>query len=304
MTRRELIERMADRLQVPEHSAQVFLHAFFDVSKSMLRSGETVALGALGTWTPEHDPDGVFRSVIYAPSHAASPVPVGEDIVSGPASSIDSRHFIPAEALAIAHPSGRSPVDVADIVIEVQRGFAEEAPMEETPVEEAPADAAPEEESVEDEYPGEEEYIEEAVPGDTDAGDMLTDEGDFLEEDFDEVEAEGMEAESMEGHGIEDDEVEDDAVFHRNRDQLYHPPEERSNRALLFVALGLTLVVLIIILSLLFGSDEKASFGDRRHDPNSATIPSAGTWNETAEPESSRYELTANTVKLTIQRSI
>jgi hypothetical protein len=54
-----------------------------------------------------------------------------------------------------------------------------------------------------------------------------------------------------------DEEEEDNEVFYRNRDQLYHPPQERNTRPLLIVALVLTAVMIVIVLSMIFGEDER-----------------------------------------------
>lgn len=287
MTRRELIEQLAARLQVPDHSAQVFLHAFFDVSKSMLRSGETVMLGSLGTWVPEHDEDGTMLSVQYTPSSQHAHAATGEEIVSGPASSIDARHFIPAAALALARSADRPAVDVEDIVAEVQREFGEEREGTERSGEEREGAGRNDCDAVDEEYPSEDEYsVEDEYP----VEEEYPVEDEFLVEDDEQVE--------------DDEAVEDDAVFHRNRDQLYHPPDERSNRTLLFVALGLTVVVLIIILSLLFGSDEKATFGARLTAPDNTAAPSVKTAGAIPDESAAINNEAQNTVRLTIQRSI
>ncbi|MDX9758290.1 MAG: hypothetical protein RBU27_03935, partial [Bacteroidota bacterium] len=54
----------------------------------------------------------------------------------------------------------------------------------------------------------------------------------------------------------EGDPLSDDAVFHRNRDQLYHPPAESGRRSLLVTAAILTFCVVLIILYMLLDTTE------------------------------------------------
>lgn len=124
MKREDLIRELSRQLDTPEHSCSVFLHAFFDVVKSMLRNGETVHLPHLGIWTPSMEPvSGKLTSVSFTSSSQTS---TGEDhAVHGPASSIDSLHFIPADALE-TNGSETAPIDVSIIVGEVNRLFQSE----------------------------------------------------------------------------------------------------------------------------------------------------------------------------------
>ena len=52
------------------------------------------------------------------------------------------------------------------------------------------------------------------------------------------------------------DPLSDEAVFHRNRDQLFHPPEEPSKRPLILTAVILTICILIIIVYMLLDRTE------------------------------------------------
>ncbi len=128
MTREQLIQALADRVDVPAHSAQVFLHACFDIIKSQLRDGESVVLPLLGKWTPIRDSEGALNGVGYAA--LADESGRNGEVLHGPASSIDARHFIPAAALDSRNGGMRTPVDIASIVREVRTAFS---PEPETP---------------------------------------------------------------------------------------------------------------------------------------------------------------------------
>ncbi|MDT8325225.1 MAG: HU family DNA-binding protein, partial [Bacteroidota bacterium] len=95
MKREQFIREFADRLGLPEHSAQVFLHAFFDSAKMALRTGDPLRIEGLGNWIPSLHADGTLKSLQFTPAtvnHTAV-------TIQRPSSSIDSMHFIPVDAL-------------------------------------------------------------------------------------------------------------------------------------------------------------------------------------------------------------
>ena len=314
MTREELIERLAARADVPRHSAQVFLHACFDAVKSQLRSGAAVQLPGLGRWTPRLSEQGRLIDVTYT---ALVTETTPTEAMHGPASSIDSRHFIPAEALESRSTVLREPVDVTVLVTDVRRALghlpeedgdvrpahtasaAAEQLLHELPLPDEteddgataqtdpyalPTEGLPIEEDddpgEEEDSPGEDEeyfvdayasveetafasFPDEASPVGVDSDGvpppLESEEDELLLEA--EMEAEGYapaagggEAETVEEE--DEDPLSDTEVFHRNRDQLYHPPEEPSRRKLLVTAAVLTFCVLVIIVYLLLDEGE------------------------------------------------
>ena len=68
MNRTDLIQALSNRLRIPEHSAQVFLHAFFDSAKAAIRTGDPLRFEGLGTWTPTLHADGTLASVTFEAS--------------------------------------------------------------------------------------------------------------------------------------------------------------------------------------------------------------------------------------------
>jgi hypothetical protein len=306
--REQLIRDLADRLGVPEHSAQVFLHAFFDAAKAALRTGDPLRIEGLGNWIPSLYEDGTLSSIEYVPvanEPAVAPV-------QGPVSSIDSMHFIPAAALESFSVTQNALIDVAEVVDEVQRQFTsgngrgsaiidpdsdsstvpalsdvedEDEPhdatdtieIDEQPQEIAPDSLRDEDGSTEfetDQYtsssvddtslsPAEDgvgidtgeafngedheadpDHTMRAAPASTETTAPPGPETAFQDPDTDEIDD-------------EDTEEEDNEVFYRNRDQLYHPPQERNTRPLLIVALVLTAVMIVIVLSMFFGEEER-----------------------------------------------
>lgn len=255
MTRDELIDALAERAGVPRHSAQVFLHACFDVTKSLLRNGELVSLPGIGSWSPQRTADGTLVAVSYAASHpATSPAAFALEAFAlhETAALADARHFIPAAALQAGSPVERIPVDLAEIVADVRRSFGLiEAGGQTSSVEEATRDDA----SASAALPSHEAAAEiPAVPVLSPSPDLEADEEEALLE---------ME---MEAEGYQTDPLSDDAVFHRNRDQLYHPPDEPGRRKLLITAGILTFCVLVIIVYLLLDQ------GEPRELPGSAPV--------------------------------
>ncbi len=304
MNREQLIQALAVRIDVAPHSAQVFLHACFDIIKSQLRSGDDISLPLLGRWTPLHGEDGALTGVSYTALVQNRSDTAGE-VLHGPASSIDARHFIPAAALEHGNGVRRSPVDIASLVAEVRREYAPDpipdpvgtavsdavpasvrgdaSPLAEDPLPHAPAieseeDILLEAEMEAENYPGhtaaqeeadpaggelvetgiDEEYADLAevdsdpYPGIDDMQDPMTDSDvdaiiDTTIDASPEAEDPGDEEGVDDGH----DPLADDEVFNRNRDQLYHPPEETSKRPLLITAAILTLCVLVIIVYIL-----------------------------------------------------
>ncbi len=312
MKREELIQALAARMDVSPTSAQVFLHACFDIVKSRLQAGEEVTLPNIGTWTPTNESGGKLASVRYAafvPVNAE--VPESEafptDLMDGPASSIDTRHFIPASALNGKELKLPAIIDVATLVAEVRASFAPASPDADSVVESDSLSDTPtientdlvgEADTIEaavradevdiaddPEWVEEAELVEEAEPladGAVEVDNTVEinrpEEADFLsEEDLlleAEMEAEGyesLEAQTDQAVIEEDDSINegedsvsaeqqdplsDDEVFNRNRDQLYHPPKEPSNRPLVITAAALTFCVLVIIIYLLLDRNE------------------------------------------------
>ncbi|MFA6233415.1 MAG: HU family DNA-binding protein [Bacteroidota bacterium] len=322
MTREELIQALAARIDVPPHNAQVFLHACFDIVKSLLRAGEDVTLQDLGHWTAGLKSGGILTSVKYSAS--VSGIAEGtEEVLLGPASSIDAMHFIPAAALEIAHTAQRASFDIAALVAEVreslspsvivrstideraaEKGVPEnsesepmleqpvleqpmleqpmleqpmleqpmlEQPMLEQPVLEQPMHEQPMLEQPVLEQPMlkqtmlEQPMLKQTVP-DSDEDRLLEAE---MEAEGYEIQAPHSQAETGMSFGDESDialaafrnasdkdPLSDDEVFHRNRNQLYHPPEKPGNRPLLITAAILTFCVLVIIVYMLLDHNE------------------------------------------------
>lgn len=304
MKREELVRELARRLTLPEHSAQVFLHAFFDTAKAALRTGDTLRIDGLGAWTPVLHDDGTLRSIEYI----SAALDTGTAPAQGPASSIDAMHFIPVNALENMPLRRHGIIDVADVVREVQRlfvpagnnGTQTAAPEQAAPEsvtetgtsdadaegETAPAPAvtpepAPLLDDSDDEAPRAEEIpveVRSATGAESDTEEMADaataavhpDEaasGNDTPMDVQQPPREAARAEMPDEAGWpdeaekseadEDEDEEDNEVFYRNRDQLYHPPQERNTRPLLIVALVLTAVMLVIVLSIIFGEDER-----------------------------------------------
>ncbi|MBE0644590.1 MAG: HU family DNA-binding protein [Bacteroidetes bacterium] len=312
MTRDDLIQALADRIDVPSHSAQVFLHACFDIVKSLLREGEEITLPELGRWLPMRSTEGILTGVRYAalvPAGTDSPI----EVLHGLASSIDARHFIPVQALDITGVNQRSPVDVATLVAEVSQQFAPRLAAETTsgneavldrdttpdalpptppvidtaadhtgmqPISEADLLLEAEMEAegyaveadarlLEEDYPEDaQDVVEEDYPEDAQdvvEEDYPEDAQDAVEEDYPEDAQDAVEEDYPEDaqqfigddpilaqDAIPDvDPLSDEEVFHRNRDQLYNPPDEPSKRPLLITAAVLTLCVLVIIVYIL-----------------------------------------------------
>jgi hypothetical protein len=294
MTREELIDALASRVDAPAHSAQVFLHACFDIVKSALRAGEEVELPDIGAWKPRLDANGILIGVSYAAFVPAAPA-VAQEVRFGPVTGIDPRHFIPARALEISAPVARTSVDIAGLVAEVEAAFSPggidaaggtvkpegaigvrsatrpaEAGELPTDVGDPPAEAGdlPVEAVVAPE--GTAGAPVDSVPADEEpsAGGSPAG-GPWLEPEL--VLAEnagpGQEAglaeeiigavDPVTGHADAGrDPLSDEAVFHRNRDQLYHPPEEPSKRPLILTAVILTVLVLFIIVYMLLDKTE------------------------------------------------
>jgi hypothetical protein len=272
--REQLILELSLRLGVPKHSAQVFLHAFFDSAKAALRTGDPLRLGGIGTWTPTIHADGTLNSIDFVPSAGTF---AGDDVpASGPHSSIDTIHFIPAEALeADASSTAATMIDVAELVEEVQSQFRSSNGQGNREASAIPLPPPP----PDDEIPGDEEFSYEEDDGFADNGMEGDEEIAYENEEY--VHDQGIDTELTEeqersGENADDEEIEDDEgnkeieddeeaeqdpdddeVFYRNRDQLYNPPEERSSRRLLLIALTLTVIVVTILLFMFFGKEER-----------------------------------------------
>lgn len=211
----------------------------------------------------------------------------------------DARHYIPAEALDVDRPIERVPVNIAEIVAEVRRSFGlieaeDDSPSsavtstEEAfasvpsarPSLDAPADlpSAPAFSPL-PEAEVEEAEVEEAEADEPEIDDAEVDEAGAHEAGAHEAGADEEEAlleTEMEAEGYQTDPLSDDEVFHRNRDQLYHPPDEPGRRTLLITAGILTFCVLVIIVYLLLDQSEP------RELPGSAPV---GNRAVTCEPQ-------------------
>lgn len=206
----------------------------------------------------------------------------------GPASSIDSLHFIPVEALRTATDPVLEAVDVADLVLEVRRALGLVVPDPVAPVSAEPVTPM----HVEPVAPVPAEpvtpmHVEPVAPltagpdnplsDDSDGGETLLLEAEMEAEGYELREAETgatMELDTLELQPLPDehttlpaetiesavvvdeDPLSDSEVFHRNRDQLYHPPAEPSRRKLMLTAVVLTFCVLVIIAYLLLDKSE------------------------------------------------
>lgn len=305
MTREMLIDALSAQRDVPRHSAQVFLHACFDVVKTLLREGQAVSLPGIGRWTPLLDPDGTLRAVEVRPLHGEETL--AEMSVAMP-TAIDARHFIPAIALQPHFPPARLPVDVGGIVTEWRRmrGLDADVPdpgdvttvdsdmghpaqldadtgqltagdsdmghltsadfdaLDFDTVEDNTDDIADDDHVLDaviigDDSIGDDVEMEESGlgavdrdAGDRDAGDRDASDGNLS------VGVSGLDIHDESGPAAVParDPLSDDAVFHRNRDQLYHPPEESGQRTLRITAAILTICVLLIILYMLLDQSE------------------------------------------------
>ena len=318
LSRDALIDALAARRNIPRHSAQVFLHACFDVVKSLLREGHDIALPGIGRWTPILGEDGILAGMDLS---ALRPEESLFEMTEGTAAHSDTRHFIPAIALNPYHPRDRTPVDIGAIVTELRRvlgiepvtvhgiesvtarGGAEHAMAVQTPAVTALEDPAysadtltmDEVHRLELEIKAERDWDPEAA-ADThtdDAEDLaLAEAADDAEdlalveaaddaEDLALVEAADDAEDPTAGDAMPDvwtgvsdpdildepdapadpvpdatDPLSDTDVFHRNRDQLYHPPEETGRRPLLVTAAILTFCVLVIIIYMLLDQSE------------------------------------------------
>ncbi|MDX9758291.1 MAG: hypothetical protein RBU27_03940, partial [Bacteroidota bacterium] len=143
MSRDMLIDALAASRAVPRHSAQVFLHACFDVVKSLLREGRIISLPGIGRWTPIFDADGSLCAIDLRSSRDDALV---MEVAMREPAALDARHFIPAIALQPHFPPARTPVDVAGIVTDLlhARGL-DTIPVpdaDEPPATELPEDAS------------------------------------------------------------------------------------------------------------------------------------------------------------------
>ncbi len=118
MTRDELVLALAWRAGIADHSARVFLHAFFDTAKQALRSGETLDLSGLGQWSVGVDNGDVLFHPI---AHAARPVaPRHEDAQPQARERVIKRYAIPVAALDGVLPrSVGQPVNVSSLFEEL-----------------------------------------------------------------------------------------------------------------------------------------------------------------------------------------
>jgi hypothetical protein len=244
MTRDMLIDTLATRIDAPRHSAQVFLHACFDVVKSLLRSGEEVQLPGIGHWTPRRSPDGTLTAVACT---ACVPSMASTEAAQEHPGGFDALHFIPVDALLQRSAAVPEPVDVASVVAEVRRllGGGGETEAHDTFATVVLEEERPEDSTV-------------AVTDDADApasDDIsLLDESDEPLQDATDLSAEDEAL--LEPDVEEADPLSDEEVFHRNRDQLYHPPDEPGRKTLLIAAAILTFCVLVIVVYLLLDQSE------------------------------------------------
>ena len=181
----------------------------------------------------------------------------------------DARHYIPAEALQVDRPVERVPVNIAEIVAEVRRSYglieADEdilsSAVTQTEDVSSPAPPAPPSPDAHADLPSAPVFspIPVVDADETEADETESDEAESDEAEADEAEADEEEAlleTEMEAEGYQTDPLSDDEVFHRNRDQLYHPPDEPGRRTLLITAGILTFCVLVIIVYLLLDQSE------------------------------------------------
>jgi hypothetical protein len=171
----------------------------------------------------------------------------------------DDRHFIPAEALQVKLPVERVPVNIAEIVAEVRRSFGLIEAEKETPLPPIPpaveADEQDEEEALL-ELEMEAEGYQPAMASAPEAGAVWSeDAAEAMTAYEQEVQTESVTVPEDEHFG-DTDPLSDDEVFYRNRDQLYHPPDEPGRRTLLITAGILTFCVLVIIVYLLLDQSE------------------------------------------------
>ncbi len=312
MTRDELVTVLAGRLDAPIHSTRVFLHAFFDVAKSMLRNGESVEIGNLGVWEPEISENGELVAVRYLqPIKTAKGVGVW---------SYGQRYILPPQELHVPLFTDLDMVDIAEIVSEVtaRAGWSDEptvrnprqgptqdadipvlipeepefsAPAEwendpslselleemqaeagkEVELAFEPSETAPEQESdIEDFFddhpagaPPDETTVDprgypvsDAPPqSERSASDLLSVQEMHTGQPLPVLKDSQAVPEKGVAEEREHEDFEDDDSFFRNRDQLYNPPENKSNRSLALVAIVLTAILIAIILYYILTDD-------------------------------------------------
>ncbi|MBR9974072.1 MAG: hypothetical protein KFF77_00685 [Bacteroidetes bacterium] len=177
---------------------------------------------------------------------------IAADPPQGLASSIDSLHFIPAEALQSNPGPVLETVDVADLVREVRRAFGQDEGS--SPV--IPENGLPESATSEDVAIADEDIAitdEDIAISDEDVA--LMDDVAISDEDI-AITDEDITITDEDVAITEEDPLSDFEMFHRNRDQLYHPPAEPSRRKLMLTAFVLTFCVLAIIVYLLLDKSE------------------------------------------------
>jgi hypothetical protein len=111
MTRDEVISELSSRTGAPGHSVRVFLHAYFDTVKTLLRQGESVDLRGLGFFEALLADSGQLASVRYYQPVAAV---VGSDGVDA-----EQRHTLPGDALLPDISQDRDMVDIMELLREV-----------------------------------------------------------------------------------------------------------------------------------------------------------------------------------------
>lgn len=118
MTRDELVLALAWRAGIADHSARVFLHAFFDTAKQALRGGEELDLPGLGQWSVSADTRGMTFQPI---AQMTRPVPPRrEDAQPQARERVIKRYAIPVAALDGVLPrSVGQPVNVSSLFEEL-----------------------------------------------------------------------------------------------------------------------------------------------------------------------------------------
>ncbi|MCZ7555338.1 MAG: HU family DNA-binding protein [Bacteroidia bacterium] len=297
MDREQLVTALSERLEVPAHSIRVFLHAYFDTAKTLIRAGEVVDLGGLGSFEYIRDnSSGQIRYYSPLPRQTGTTVRMRrEDFV------------VPLHAVTQVHTTNTTPVDVAEIVTEVltpqptvslrrygdridafDDSAAEEADETELPLPSPSEEVAYAErdEAGEDEdsaffsdasyeqYDDEsEDAVHYATPSDWPDGSASEQPRSFAYEaasvhDTVPVSDGGKQHQAVEAAAdvaavsevpnivlaeeTEHQDFSDGDSFYKNRDQLFHPPEKKTSRGLLIIAVLVTLCVLAIILYLVY----------------------------------------------------
>jgi hypothetical protein len=291
MNREELITALSERLDVPAHSIRVFLHAWFDTAKSLLRAGEVVDLGGLGSF--EYIRNNTSGAIRYYP-----PLPRSAD--TAPRARRED-FVLPMHAIAHSHAAPADPVDVASLVAELlprqaatHHDHSPGTPVSDEPyVDETYDPVVPDawaDGDVADEEQALEAFEEEVSAHSND--DLISSDatqayatpdgsGAVLPVDVvpevtlfsaatdvrRETAGADMVVQTQSAADIrteavvpdfalagesEHQDFSDDDSFYKHRDQLYNPPEKQTSRGLFITAVLLTLGVLAIILYLLY----------------------------------------------------